>query len=193
MNNVNFLNLNNMKILQQMAQVCLFVAVLASLPIIAIAQNKRIPADKVQKVSDFENLYESGDFYFAGQPTLEALKYVKNQGVVTVINLRSNDENKKFAKQAFNEEAVINEMGLKYISIPMKGKPSYSPKTLQQFSEALSTSEGKILVHCKGAGRVTYLMMAHLIKHHNYTMTEAVEFGNQITYFSALDNLLGVE
>lgn len=154
-----------------------------------VAQTKEFL--KVEKLNNFENLYKSGDFYFAGQPNLEMLKWLKSEGVLTIINLRSNDENKDFEKLAFSEEAVANEMNFQYVSIPMKGKESFNPKTLKTFTETLESAEGKMLIHCKGAGRVTYVMMAYLIQSKGYTLEDAETFGSQLTYFSALNGLLG--
>lgn len=145
----------------------------------------------VEKINNYENFYKSGNIYFAGQPNLEAFKWLKQQGVKTIINLRSNDENKEFEKWAFSEEKMAKELELNYVSIPMKGKDAFNPKTLKAFTEAVETAEGKVLVHCKAAGRVTYVMMAYLIQTKGYTIEEAEKFGNQLTYFSALNGLLG--
>lgn len=146
---------------------------------------------KVEKINGYENFYKSGDFYFAGQPNLEAFKWLKQEGVKTIINLRSNDENKEFEKLAFSEDEMAKELEFKYITIPMKGKDAFNPKTLKAFTDAVEAAEGKVLVHCKAAGRVTLVMMAYLIESKGYTMEEAETFGKQVTYFSALDGLLG--
>lgn len=155
----------------------------------SIAQTKEFL--KVEKVNNYENFYKSGNFYFAGQPNLETLQWLKQEGVSTIINLRSNDENKEFSKQAFSEEKVAKELGFNYVEIPMKGKEAFNPKTLKDFTEAIESANGKILIHCKGAGRVTYVMMAYLIQTKGYTLEEAEKFGSQLTYFSALNALLG--
>jgi len=154
------------------------------------AQSVKLPADQVKKVSDFENFYESGDFFFGGQPTLEALSYAKESGVKTLINLRSDDENKEFTKLAFSEEKVVTDLGIKYVSIAMKGKEAFTPKTLNEFTEVVEKAEGKVYVHCKTGGRVTLVMMAYLIKHKNYTLERAETFGQQLTYFNYLNALL---
>lgn len=158
---------------------------------VSFGQNSILLSEKVNKIDSFESLYQSGNYYFAGQPSLEAFHYLKEQGIETVINLRSGEENEGFTKEAFNEERLMNELGINYISIPMKGKGAFNPKTLSKFSDAVSTNTGKVLIHCKAAGRVTLVMMAYLIKHHNYSLEQAEAFGSQITYINYLDALLG--
>lgn len=157
---------------------------------VSLSQDSNLPIEKIIKLDSFENLYQSGEFYFAGQPSLEAFQYLKKQGVKTVINLRSVQENEDFSKKAFNEEHLMKELGIKYVSIPMEGKEAFSPVVLKQFSTEMLNAEAKVLIHCKAAGRVTLVMMAYLIKHHNYTLEQAEAFGEQITYFNYLNALL---
>ncbi|MFC2152764.1 dual specificity protein phosphatase family protein, partial [Bacteroidota bacterium] len=147
--------------------------------------------DEVIEIKDFKNLHKSGDFYFGGQPTYEMAKWLKSESVKSVINLRTNDENKKFTQSAFNEEDLFKELNIHYISIPVSYPDSYNPKTLEQFSKALIESDGKIFIHCASGGRVKSLFMAYLIQVKGYTINEAIEFGKQMNYIFPLENLLG--
>jgi uncharacterized protein (TIGR01244 family) len=156
----------------------------------AIGQKPNL-ADSVTKLEDFKALYVSGDFFFAGQPTLEAFKYLTEQGVKKVINLRSEKENETFTKDAFNEEKLVKKLGMDYISIPIAGRKDYTPESLKKFAKALSSYDGKVLIHCAGAGRVSYFMMAWLIEYHDYSADKAMAFGKQITFFNYLEALVG--
>jgi uncharacterized protein (TIGR01244 family) len=149
--------------------------------------------DSVYKIEEYKNLYQSGDYFFSGQPTYEALEWMKSQGIKKVINLRSESENEEFVSGSFNEEHIAKGFGMEYISIPMSGRGAYSPETLEKFKNALEETEGKVLIHCAGAGRVTYVMMAYLIKYQDYSIEKAVEFGKQVRYFNYLEALLGEE
>jgi protein tyrosine phosphatase (PTP) superfamily phosphohydrolase (DUF442 family) len=75
----------------------------------------------------------------------------------------------------------------------MSGQAAFNPETLEAFSSILKESKGKVFIHCYGCYRVTYLMMAWLIKSRGYSIDEAVEFGRGMKYFSPLDGLLGEE
>ena len=108
-----------------------------------------------------------------------------------VINLRSDKENKSFTEEAFNEGRIVKKLGMKYISIPVAERKDYSPESLSKFAEAIKSYKGKVLIHCAGAGRVGYFMMAYLIKYQNYSVDKAVEFGKQIRYFNYLEELIG--
>jgi uncharacterized protein (TIGR01244 family) len=104
------------------------------------------------------------DMFIAGQPTPRALKALKDQGVTTVINLRMPQE---MERVGFDEKKLIEEFGMKYVYIPMRGgtgEMSYSPQTLAKFSEAMMQAEGKVLLHCTVAWRASHIWAAYLIQ-----------------------------
>ena len=96
-------------------------------------------------------------------------------------------------KKAFNEENLLKEYGIEYILIPVSYPDSYNPKTLKKFAEVLNNYEGKVLIHCKGAGRVRSFFIAYLIEYQNYTFEDAMNFGKQMDYQFMLENLLDRE
>ncbi len=168
----------------------LFCSVQAT-EIIAQSSESVNKTDVVTKIKDFKDFYQYGNFYLGGQPNLDELRWAKDHGVKTIINLRSNKENKEFSKDAFSEADIAQEMSLTYISIPVKSHEDFNEKTLSQFATTLSNLNGKVLVHCKGGERTTFVMMAYLIKYKNFTKDEAITIGKKMTYFSPLDALLG--
>ena len=104
------------------------------------------------------------DLFIAGQPTERALRDMKAQGVTTVINLRMPEE---MAEIGFDEKKLVDELGMKYVHIPMRGGTgpmSYSPSTLAKFSAALKEADGKVLLHCTIAWRASHIWAAHLIQ-----------------------------
>jgi uncharacterized protein (TIGR01244 family) len=104
------------------------------------------------------------DLFIAGQPTERALRDLKAQGVTTVINLRMPQE---MTRIGFDEPRLLEELGLKYVHIPMRGgtgEQSYSPETLRKFSEALRAADGKVLLHCTVAWRASHIWAAYLIR-----------------------------
>jgi len=151
------------------------------------------PVDSVFKVEGKKDLFKSTHFYFGGQPTLETLQWLKSEGVTTVINIRSEKENKEFTESSFNEESVVKELGMSYVSIPLGDKETYCPETVDKFAAALTANQGKALIHCLSAGRATYLWMAYLVRHRGYSLDEAAAVGRRIKYSTQLEDLLGVK
>jgi protein tyrosine phosphatase (PTP) superfamily phosphohydrolase (DUF442 family) len=149
------------------------------------------PIDSVYKVEGKKDCFRSTNFYFGGQPTLETLRWLKSEGVTLVVNLRSEKENKDFAETAFNEENLVRELGMAYVSIPLGGKESYRPQAVDTFAEVLAAHTGKAFTHCLSCGRVTYLWMAYLVRHRGYTLDDAATIGRRMKYPTTLEDLLG--
>ncbi len=100
--------------------------------------------DTVEVVSQFKNFYHYQNFYIAGQPTLEALKWLKSRGVTKIINLRTEKEMSEYAESAYNEESLVYELGFEYILLPIEGIKGYTPENLEKFKRLLNKDE-KIL------------------------------------------------
>ncbi len=103
------------------------------------------------------------DLFIAGQPTEKALRDLKARGVTTVINLRMPEEMKQIG---FDEAALVNELGMRYVHIPMRGSAAnpYGPTQLDQFAAAMAAAEGKVLLHCTVAWRASHIWAAYLIR-----------------------------
>ena len=103
------------------------------------------------------------DLFIAGQPTERALRELKAKGVTTVVNLRMPEEMKQIG---FDEAALLKELGMTYVHIPMRGSPEnpYGPKQLDQFAETMASTQGKLLLHCTVAWRASHLWAAYLIR-----------------------------
>lgn len=103
------------------------------------------------------------DFFIGGQPTEKALRDLKAKGVTTVINLRMPEEMKQIG---FDEAALLKELGMNYVHIPMRGSADnpYGPKQLDQFAAAIASADGKVLLHCTVAWRASHIWAAYLIR-----------------------------
>ena len=73
----------------------------------------------------------------------------------------------------------------------MGGKPGYSPKMVDEFASAIENTTGKIVVHCRSAGRVSYLWAAYLVKYKGLKIDEATQIAKKIKYNFVLEKLLG--
>ena len=157
---------------------------LALAPSLAPAQQFTKPAS-IAKLADPVILDTSGmfqarfasvgeDIFVAGQPTQRALREMKARGVTTVVNLRTPEEMRSAVR--FDEPALIAELGMRYVYLPVRGNAEfpYSPATLAKFAEAVSSANGKVLLHCTIAWRASHLWAAYLIKERGIPVDEAL-------------------
>lgn len=113
------------------------------------------------------------DLFIAGQPTEKALRELGAKGVTTVVNLRMPEE---MAKIGFDEAALLKELGIAYVHIPMRGSAEnpYGPKELDRFAETMASAHGKVLLHCTVAWRASHLWAAYLIRERKVPVAEAL-------------------
>ena len=104
------------------------------------------------------------DIFITGQPTERGLAEMRAQGVTTVVNLRSPHEMQTAVK--FDEQAVVTQLGMKYVYLPMRGTAElpYSPDAVTKLAAAVANADGKVLLHCTIAWRASHLWAAYLIK-----------------------------
>jgi len=121
--------------------------------------------DKFAKVGD--------DVFISGQPTAQALRDLHDQGVTTVVNLRTPPE---MARIGFDEAALVKQLGMSYVYLPMRGNAEfpYSPENVKAFANAMSTSKGKVLLHCTVAWRASHMWAAYLIQYRNVPVATAL-------------------
>lgn len=95
------------------------------------------------------------DIHAAGQPSPDELAALAREGVRTVINLRAPGED-----IGFDEAAVAEALGLRYVCIPVSGPADVTHETVEVFSRELERArgEGDVLVHCASANRVGALL-----------------------------------
>lgn len=113
------------------------------------------------------------DMFIGGQPTEKALRDLRAKGVTTVVNLRMPEE---MARVKFDEAALVKELGMKYVHIPMRGTPEnpYGPQQLDTFAAAMSAADGKVLLHCTVAWRASHLWAAYLIRERKMPVATAL-------------------
>ena len=124
------------------------------------------------------------DVFIGGQPTERALRELKQQGVTTVVNLRTPEE---MARIPFDEAALVKQLGMRYVFIPMRGNAEfpYSPQALKDFEAAMTSADGKVLLHCTIAWRASHMWAAYLIDARNVPVATALE---QTRAINLMDN-----
>jgi uncharacterized protein (TIGR01244 family) len=126
---------------------------------------------------DFQfTIVDTGQVYIGGQPTADALRSMKADGVTTVINLRTQPEMDNRKQVPFDEAALLKELGLAYVHIPMGGADTpYTPAAVDQVAEAIASAKGeKVLLHCTVAWRASHVWAAYLMKYRGVPKAEAI-------------------
>lgn len=125
------------------------------------------------------------DMFIGGQPTERALRELRAKGVTTVVNLRMPEE---MARVGFDEAALVKELGMKYVHIPMRGTADhpYGPKELDTFAGAMAAADGKVLLHCTIAWRASHLWAAYLIRDRKVPVADALA---QTRMINLMDNM----
>jgi uncharacterized protein (TIGR01244 family) len=113
------------------------------------------------------------DMFIAGQPTEKGIRELQAKGVTTIVNLRMPEE---MARVGFDEAALVKELGMKYVHIPMRGTAAnpYGPKELDTFTAAMAAADGKVLLHCTIAWRASHLWAAYLIRERKVPVATAL-------------------
>ena len=147
----------------------------------AVAQEP-IHAPKKLDRQDFQAaIADVGPAFVAGQPTADALRSMKAAGVTTVINLRTQPEMDNRQQVPFDEEALVKELGMKYVHIPL-GRPDtpYTPAAVTAVNEAMKAAGGKVLLHCTVAWRASHMWAAYLTTYRGYSVADAKKAGEAI-------------
>ena len=159
-----------------------------TISIFTFGQKSKLSVSEPVMIDNTYNLFEAGDVFLAGQPTQEKLDSLLNAGVSLVVNLRTAGEMEMLP---FKEEDYLNSKGIRYVHIPLGGEDGYPPEAIEKMGKAMQSAEGKVLVHCRSAGRATYAWMAWLIRYQGYPIDKAVEFGNKARFSVPFFELLG--
>jgi protein tyrosine phosphatase (PTP) superfamily phosphohydrolase (DUF442 family) len=170
-----------------------FLALLVCLPFISCGGKKSAhEADIVEPhaIEGKKDLFQAGDFFFAGQPDVEMFQWLAGQGVTLVINLRTEEEMKKHMEEHYDEDSLLQELHMTYAVIPLGGDVGYPPGALEQFAGLLKKQKEKTLIHCAGAGRVSHLWMAYLVKYRDYSIDDAIDIGKKIKFRFPMEELL---
>ena len=89
----------------------------------------------------------------AGQPDTAALEVFADSGYATVIDLRGEGEDR-----GFDEAAVVEELGLHYVTLPIASGSEISFDNARKLDALLQQYPGPVLVHCASGNRVGALL-----------------------------------
>lgn len=135
-----------------------------------------MPIAAQQEVPPIRNFLRVNEqFCTGGQPRLEHLQQLKDEGVKAIINLRQPSEHR-----AAEEEARAKELGLKYFNIPFVfGEPKD-----EQATEFLKITDDPAnrpaFIHCASAIRVGAFWMIRRVLRDGWTIEKAEEEAEKV-------------
>ena len=108
------------------------------------------------------------EFCTGGQPRLEHLQALKDEGVKAIINLRTPGEHR-----ADEEEAKAKELGLRYFNVPFVfGDPKEEPVT--EFLKITDDKDNRpAFIHCTAGIRVGAFWMIRRVLRDGWTIEDA--------------------
>ena len=111
----------------------------------------------------------------AGQPGEIDLKTLREQGVTTIFNVRTDAEMADRSVVPYDEAALAKELDLAYVQEPIGGTDHpFRPEVLEAFKAELDRSQGKLLLHCGTGGRAGMLYAAYAVKYLGQEPDEAM-------------------
>jgi uncharacterized protein (TIGR01244 family) len=121
-------------------------------------------------------LWVNSDFCTAGQPGVEQLSGLKDQGVRAVLNLRPAAE-----FDATAEEERVRELGMSYFNIPVANG---TPIPDSQFEEFLrltdNTASHPMFVHCASGNRVGAFWLVRRVLRDGWDLARAEEEAGRV-------------
>jgi uncharacterized protein (TIGR01244 family) len=143
----------------------------------SVSQGHPVKIEDVEGVAQ-GNLFLDGRIYIAGQPTESAFAELARRGVTVVVNTRTPAEFEDREEVSFDEESVVRNLGLSYVSIPLGGDDHpYEPAAVERFAEVLAANDGHVVIHCLYGYRALYLWMAHLVQNEELPLERAMARG----------------
>lgn len=109
-----------------------------------------------------------------GQPTREDLAEFSRQGVRTVIDLRTDGEDR-----GFDETTEVKRRGMRYVRLPIGGADDLTAENATALKNALEQSGDSVLLHCASGNRVGALLALMAAQHESATPAEALDFGKR--------------
>lgn len=104
----------------------------------------------VTRLHTFEGIF------LASQPAEADFEQASMGGIRTVINLRHD-----FEMPDWNEQDVVQGLGLNYIHVPWNGPEELTDEILDTLRLELNQAERPILMHCASANRVGAVWLAY--------------------------------
>jgi len=110
-----------------------------------------------------------------GQPSEADLKALAERGVTLIINFRAPGE-----FDEFDEGKVVESLGMRYLNIPIpKMKDDMTPENAELLHDALHSSGGPVVLHCRSGMRAGGMLALDQYYFHGLSEEAAVALGTK--------------
>jgi len=105
-------------------------------------------------ISNYARINES--IVAAGQPEAGAWGAIRDAGITTVINLRTEEEG------ALDEAPLVEASGMAYVNIPIDSN-GFDNESFEAVRRAVDDAGGPVMIHCASSNRVGAYWYLHLV------------------------------
>ncbi len=149
--------------IRAMKKLCLLCLVAGWITLPAVAANGELTG-----IANFHQV--DANLYRGAQPTDEGLKNLAALGVKTIVDLRHGKDHEDA------EQKSAEALGLRYISVPMKGLDAPTDAQIAGLMALLSaTDQGPVFVHCReGKDRTGTVVACYRIAHDHWSNNQAL-------------------
>jgi protein tyrosine phosphatase (PTP) superfamily phosphohydrolase (DUF442 family) len=110
-----------------------------------------------------------------GQPTADQIRAAKAAGAVTVLDVRDPME-----PRPFDEPAVVEGLGLKYVNIPVSGS-TLDDATMERILSVLRDPAARpVFFHCGSGNRVGGALIPYFMRDHGMVEDDAVALAMRV-------------
>ena len=107
----------------------------------------------------------------SGQPDAQAFALLAEAGYVAVVDMRGENEDR-----GLDEDAVLEQLGMEYITLPLSSPDSISFENAAALEEILAGRDGPVLLHC-GSGNRVGALLALMKSKQGLSAEQAIEYG----------------
>ena len=128
-----------------------------------------------EQLGDLDRIHSVGDLYIASQPSVSDLEKLKEQGILSVINLRPADETPDM-----NEQKAVEDLGMKYVHIPLSGPGQADTSFFQSAREQLRSVKRPAFLHCSSANRAGMAWLAYRVLDEGVPLERALKEARKV-------------
>ncbi len=133
-------------------KILLVVSFLILSGVVVAEDQGRVHVD-IGQVTSSEDIRPVDGLTSSGQPDADEFALFAEAGYVAVVDLRGESEDR-----GLDEPAVLDEIGLQYVSLPLSSPDAINFENAAKLDEILAEYEGPVLLHCGSGNRVGALL-----------------------------------
>jgi protein tyrosine phosphatase (PTP) superfamily phosphohydrolase (DUF442 family) len=157
--------------MRTLSRVGMLILSVASVATLGCNPPRDAPALQTATLGDAPNVHRYTNFTMAGQPSAADFEIARDNGTLTVVDLRLSNEDR-----GFDEAELVSGLGMTYHNIGFKSRESLSDEVFDNVRKVLREAAGsKVLIHCSTANRVGTVWLVYRVLDDGLAYDEAAE------------------